>query len=142
MKIKLSPNFTVQECQHSDYARENGIDNVLPIEYYKNAIDIAEKILEPIRKQFGAFSPLSWYRSPEVNAAVGGSKTSDHMLGAAVDISIKGIDNMILAHWIAGSLKFKQVILEKGWVHCSFLAGENRCEVLHKTEDGYGMGLM
>lgn len=141
MDIKLSKNFTINECQHSEYARKNELDNVLPASYYKNAIALANNVLEPIRKQFGAFSPLSWYRSPEVNKGVGGSQTSDHMIGAAADICIAGVPNKDLAEWAEKNLKFKQLIQEPNWIHLSFLEGDNKQQVLHKTKDGYGIGL-
>lgn len=141
MKIKLSNNFSIQEVQHSDYAIEHELDNTLPAMYYKNALLLAINVLEPIREQFGAFSPLSWYRSEEVNEGVGGFKTSDHMIGAAADIKIKGISNRDLAQWCVDNLKFKQVILEPSWVHISYLDGDNRQQVLHKTKNGYGVGL-
>jgi len=141
MEIKLSKNFTISECQYSEYARKNTIDNVLPAICYKNAIALANNVLEPIRKQFGAFSPLSWYRCPEVNKAVGGSQTSDHMIGCAADICIAGVSNKDLAEWIEKNLMFKQVINEGSWIHVSHVEGDNRGQVLHKTKDGYGIGL-
>lgn len=141
MEIKLSKNFNISECQYSEYARKNTIDNVLPAAYYKNAIALANNVLEPIRKQFGAFSPQSWYRCPEVNKAVGGSQTSDHMLGCAADIVIAGVSNKDLAEWCVKNLMFKQVILRPNLVHISHLEGDNRGQVLHKTKDGYGIGL-
>jgi len=70
----------------------------------------------------------SGYRSPEVNTAVGGSKTSDHCKGQAADIEIAGVPNAELAEWIRDNLAFTQVILEfytqgipdSGWVHVSY----------------------
>ena len=141
VKINLSKNFSVQEAQHSDYAEKRGLENTLPAKYYVNALKFADNILEPIRVQFGAFSPNSWYRCEEINKAVGGSPTSDHMLGCAADISIKGVDDIELARWIVNNLTFKQVILEESWVHVSYLEGDNRGQVLHKTKNGYGIGL-
>ncbi len=141
MDIKLSKNFSINECQHSDYAVKHGLENILPAPCYKNALGLAVNVLEPIRKQFGAFSPLSWYRSYEVNKGVGGSQTSDHMIGAAADISIAGVKHMDLAEWIEQNLKFKQLIFEDNWIHCSYLEGDNRQQVLHKTRTGYAIGL-
>jgi hypothetical protein len=70
----------------------------------------------------------SGYRSPESNAAVGGSKTSDHCKGQAADIEIDGVDNPDLAQWIMDNLTYSQLILEfyeqgkgsSGWVHVSY----------------------
>ena len=146
MKINLSKNFSVQEVQHSDYAIKYDLENTLPAKYYKNALMLASYVLEPIRLQFGAFSPQSWYRCEEINKAVGGSPTSDHMIGCAADISIKGVDDIALARWIISNLTFKQVINDydkygNRWIHVSYLEGDNRGQVLHKTRDGYGIGL-
>ena len=141
MDIKLSKHFSINECQHSDYAIKHGLENILPAPCYKNALGLAINVLEPIRKQFGAFSPQSWFRSYEVNKGVGGSQTSDHIIGAAADISIKGVDDMELARWIMANLMFKQLIVEPHWCHISYLEGDNRGQILHKTRDGYAIGL-
>jgi hypothetical protein len=82
-----------------------------------------------VRDHFGkSVVVTSGYRSPEVNAAVGGSKTSDHCKGQAADIEIPGVPNAELAEWIRDNLDFTQVILEfytqgipdSGWVHVSY----------------------
>ena len=70
----------------------------------------------------------SGYRSPESNAAVGGSRTSDHCKGQAADIEIPGVPNAELAQWIMDNLDYTQLILEfytpgipdSGWVHVSY----------------------
>jgi zinc D-Ala-D-Ala carboxypeptidase len=86
-------------------------------------------VLQPIRDHFNkSVTVNSGYRSPEVNAAVGGSKTSDHCKGQAADIEIAGVPNAELAEWIRDNLAFTQVILEfytqgipdSGWVHVSY----------------------
>lgn len=77
------------------------------------------------------------FRSPEVNKGVGGSKTSDHMIGAAVDIRISGIPLLDLAKWIADNLEFDQLILEPNWVHISYKHNNNRKQVLSKAKIGY-----
>jgi hypothetical protein len=70
----------------------------------------------------------SGFRHPEVNAKVGGSKTSDHCKGQAADIEIPSIANADLAQWISDNLSYTQLILEfytpgipdSGWVHVSY----------------------
>jgi len=138
--MKLSQNFTYDEAIASITAKELGIDNTMPSIYYNNAINLANFILEPIRLHFGkAFSPQSWYRCLKLNTAVGGSKTSDHMIGAAADIKLKKISLMALAEYIRDNLQFDQVILEPTWVHVSYRKGVNRMQVLRnagKDENG------
>ena len=70
----------------------------------------------------------SGYRSPDSNAAVGGSRTSDHCKGQAADIEIPGVPNAELAQWIMDNLDYTQLILEfytpgipdSGRVHVSY----------------------
>lgn len=59
---------------------------------------LAAFILEPVRRHFGLVKILSGIRSPELNAAIGGAKNSDHLYRAnsgAVDFTVPGIDD----HW-------------------------------------------
>jgi zinc D-Ala-D-Ala carboxypeptidase len=144
----LSPHFTSDEASHSDYAIKHGIDNELPSVYYGNAINLAKYVLEFIRQHYGKpFSPLSWYRGEAVNTGVGGSKTSDHMIGAAADIVVPQVSLMALAEYIRDNLDFDQLILEPrdngGWVHVSYRHGNNRKQVLTNVGNGvYQKGLV
>ena len=90
---------------------------------------LAEKVLQPVRDHYGKGVKVnSGYRSPESNAAVGGSRTSDHCKGQAADIEIPGVPNAELAQWIMDNLDYTQLILEfytpgipdSGWVHVSY----------------------
>jgi hypothetical protein len=66
-----------------------------------------------------------------LNKAVGGSATSQHCKGEAVDMEVPGVPNYELAKWIQDNLEFDQLILEfytsgipdSGWVHCSYKQG-------------------
>jgi lysozyme len=59
----------------------------VPIQYQPNARLLAEHVLERIRQHFGGpLVPLSWYRTPEYNASIGGAKHSQHILALAADI--------------------------------------------------------
>jgi hypothetical protein len=100
---------------------------------------LAEKVLQPVRDHYGKGVKVnSGYRHPEVNAKVGGSKTSDHCKGQAADIEIPGVANADLAQWITENLDFTQVILEfytpgipdSGWVHVSFDPANLKKQVL------------
>ena len=80
--------------------------------------------MERVREVCGA-RPVrisSGYRSPALNALVGGSKTSSHSTGEACDFTVAGMTPRETAKLLAGSdLKFDQVILEfDRWVHISF----------------------
>ena len=127
--MNLSANFTLKELTKSDTATRLGLDNTPDEETIENLKLLCEKVLQPVREHFGqSVTVNSGYRSPESNAAVGGSKTSDHCKGQAADIEINGVANPDLAQWIMDNLEYTQLILEfytqgqpnSGWVHVSY----------------------
>ena len=110
---KLSANFSLNELTKSETALRHGLDNTPPQEVVDNLRTLCENVLQPVREGYGvAVKVNSGYRAPEVNAAVGGSKTSDHCKGQAADIEIPGVPNAELAEWIKDNLDFTQLILE------------------------------
>lgn len=80
--------FSFSELTHSTKARELHIDNTpFSYEVVNNLTDLTENLLDPIRETWG--KPIiisSGYRSDALNKAVGGSKTSAHRFGLAVDV--------------------------------------------------------
>jgi zinc D-Ala-D-Ala carboxypeptidase len=127
--MNLSANFTLKELTKSDTATRLGLDNTPDDEALENLKTLCEMVLQPVREHFGkSVTVNSGYRSPESNAAVGGSKTSDHCKGQAADIEIVGVANADLAQWIMDNLDYTQLILEfytpgipdSGWVHVSY----------------------
>lgn len=127
--MKLTNNFTLEELTKSETALRRNLDNTPTVEVVENLQVLAEKVLQPVRDHFAKGVKVnSGYRAPEVNAAVGGSKTSDHCLGMAADIEIPGLPNAELAQWIEANLEYTQLILEfytqgvpdSGWVHVSY----------------------
>jgi hypothetical protein len=146
MATKLTEHFTLEEMTASPTAKKLGIPNTPTAEHIENMRYCCEKILEPVRKHFDKPVTInSSYRAPKVNAAVGGSKTSQHVNGQAIDFEINGISNKIVADWIADNLEFDQVILEfyvegdknSGWVHASIKKeGGNRKQKLIAKKDG------
>ncbi len=126
---KKAKNFRWREMFWSDYAMRTGLDNQTgdPV-ILDNIRALAETVLQPVRDEFDiAFSPNSVYRSPAVNASIGGAKMSQHMRGEAADIEVPTVSNYDLAKWIEANIEFDQLILEmytpgqpnSGWVHCS-----------------------
>lgn len=127
--MKLTNNFTLEELTKSETALRRGLDNTPTDDVVANLRILSEKVLQPVRDHFAKGVKVnSGYRAPEVNAAVGGSKTSDHCLGMAADIEIPGLPNAELAQWIEANLEYTQLILEfytpgvpdSGWVHVSY----------------------
>lgn len=145
--MQLTKNFTVAELSRSEAATRKGVDNTPPPEAVENLRALCEKILQPLRDAMG--KPMrvnSAYRGPEANAAVGGSKTSQHMTGEAADIEFDGFDNKLLAKKIVDmKLPVDQIILEfykpgdpnSGWVHVSHKrGGPQRGQVLRAVSEG------
>ena len=144
--MNLTANFTLEELVKSETALRKGMPNEPTPEVTANLKTLAEKVLQPVRDHYGKGVKVnSGYRSPDVNAAVGGSRTSDHCKGQAADIEIPGVPNAELAEWIAKNLKFTQIILEfytkgvpdSGWVHVSYDPSNLKCQILTATkQDG------
>ena len=136
--VRLSENFTLQEFTKSQTAERRGIDNT-PVEgHLENAKALFENVVQPVRDNFGVTVINSGYRSGDLNYAIGGSNTSQHCKGQAVDIECPGTPNYDVAKWIEENLEFDQLILEfytpgipdSGWVHVSYNSEENRKSVL------------
>lgn len=134
--MKLTKHFSLNEMTVSPTAKRLGLSNTPTPEHIENMRYCCEKILEPVRAHFGKPVQInSSYRAPLVNKAVGGSKTSQHVNGQAIDFEVPGVDNKVVADWIGDNLEFDQVILEfyttgdknSGWVHASIRKdGKNR----------------
>jgi hypothetical protein len=144
---QLTEHFTLAEMIVSPTAKRLGIPNTPTAEHIENMRYCCEKILEPVRAKFGPVTINSSYRAPLVNKAVGGSATSQHVNGQAIDFEVKGVDNKTVADWVADNLEFDQVILEfysagdknSGWVHASIKkAGGNRRQRLIASKSKAG----
>ena len=137
--MNLTKNFTLNELTQSETALRKGINNVPTQDVISALQTLAVNVLQPVREHYGkGVKVTSGYRSPEVNASVGGSKTSDHCKGQAADIEIPGLPNLELAQYIKDTLQFTQLILEfytpgvtdSGWVHVSYDPANLKCQVL------------
>lgn len=119
--------FTLRELTKSDTAMRKGIKNVPSKSEEDNLIVLVENILDPLREAYG--KPIivtSGYRCEELNRLIGGSKTSQHRSGQAVDIRTvidtpeenKKLYDLI----IKLNLPFDQLIDEHNfdWVHVSY----------------------
>lgn len=89
MYMKKSKYFTLEELLKSDTAIVRQIENLPSWSDIERLMELATTVLDPIREEWG--QPLivtSGFRSPQLNAAVGGVCTSAHMVGCAVDIAL------------------------------------------------------
>lgn len=125
--MKLSNNFELSEFVISQTAARKGINNTPPPEVIENLKELCVNILEPLRAHVGLPIRISsGYRSPALNAAVGGAKTSQHVFGQACDFTIARMSIPEIIKTIRElNLPFDQVIDEfssggHGWCHVSY----------------------
>ena len=88
--MKLSKNFSLAELTRSTTATKQNIKEqfIPPSNIVENLSQLCENVLQPIRNEFGSFSPNSGYRCDALNKAVKGAKNSEHTKGKAADITI------------------------------------------------------
>lgn len=127
--MKLSPHFHLSEFTASQTATRLMIDNIPGPDEIAAMKLLCKKVLEPVRENYG--KPViisSGYRSEELNRALMGSRSSQHIRGQAVDFEIAGLSNLTICRWMERRLNYDQLILEfytpgepaSGWVHVSY----------------------
>ena len=134
----ISKHITVKEATQSATATRLKIDNIPSPEVLANMKLVAEKCFEPLREWYGKPITInSFYRSPALNKAVKGSKTSDHVKGMAIDLDTgSNSENLKLFHWLKDNVEYKQLIHEYGdksgpaWVHISYDPKDLRTQIL------------
>ena len=136
----ISKHISYAEATNSATAQRHGISNVPGATELAAMRRVAGIVFEPLRATVG--EPVrvsSFYRNPQVNALVGGSATSQHMKGEAMDIERfdkSNYSNAELFWIIRENFLFDQLIWEFGteeepdWVHVSLKTSGNRQQVL------------
>jgi zinc D-Ala-D-Ala carboxypeptidase len=144
---KISKHISYKEGVYSTTAKRLGIDNTPDAYALQNMELLAEKVFEPLREYVnGPIAINSFYRSPELNQAIGGSSKSQHCEGRAIDIddTYGYMSNKEMYEYIKNNLDFDQIIWEFGtddnpdWVHVSYVDHDfnrQRCLKAYK-EDG------
>lgn len=145
----LSAHFRLEEFTRTAHP---GIENVPDEGQVECLKALCLFILEPVRAHFqSTVTILSGFRSPELNTAVGGASTSQHLKGEAADITVVGLRNDDVWKFIREHLPFDQVIAERleqdngtaGWVHVSYCATTHRSSTLSFLGNGkYVPGLV
>ncbi|MAT11718.1 MAG: hypothetical protein CMM02_11995 [Rhodopirellula sp.] len=143
---KLTKHVSYKEGVHSITALRLGLKNDPSDKHLQNMKLLSEKIFEPLRTHVGGPIKInSFYRGPELNEAIGGSKKSQHCHGQAMDIddTFGHASNAAMFDWIRANLDYDQMIWEFGtdenpdWVHVSYVdPGSNRNRCLKAYRDG------
>ena len=143
----ISKHISYKEGVHSITAIRKGIDNEPNEEQLANMKLVANNVFEPLRVFInGPIKVNSFFRSPDLNKAIGGSTKSQHCKGQAIDIddTYGKATNAEMYWWIKENLDFDQMIWEFGnnnnpdWVHVSYVSPDknrNRCLKAYR-EDG------
>ena len=142
--MNISKHISYKEGVKSNTATRLGLDNT-PGDYeLGNMTLIAERLFEPLRAWVGGPVKInSFYRSKELNLAIGGSQRSQHCEGRAIDLddTFGYKTNAEMFHHIKENLNFDQMIWEFGsdknpdWVHISYVSEDqnrNRCLIAYK----------
>ena len=142
--MSISKHISYKEGVYSRTALRRGIKNNPNAEQMENMIAIAEEVFEPLRMWVGGPIKInSFFRSPELNKAIGGSGKSQHCHGQAIDLddTFGRATNAEMYEFIKENLDFDQIIWEFGddtnpdWVHVSYVSPEqnrNRCLQAYK----------
>lgn len=134
-KAPVSRYVSHKEAYESPTAKALGIKNVPTVQQETTVRYVAQHHFDPLRELVGG--PLflaSFFRNEQLNAAVKGSKYSDHLANNGIsgaDIDQDGhtaatIDNVALFLLIKSKVRFYKLIWEFGtkdrpaWVHVSF----------------------
>tara|TARA_R110000787_G_scaffold134285_1_gene246668 strand:- start:98 stop:556 length:459 start_codon:yes stop_codon:yes gene_type:complete len=136
----ISKNISYKESIRSNTATRLGIDNTPNDEQISNMRLVAEMIFQPLRLWTGGpIKVNSFFRCKQLNTAIGGSKTSQHMKGEAIDIddNLGNKSNAEMFKYIKDNLIYHQLIWEFGdddnplWIHFSYKGDcKNRMQVL------------
>jgi zinc D-Ala-D-Ala carboxypeptidase len=146
--MQITQHLSLAEVTRNETAKRKGISNMPTPAHLENFKNLSINIFEPIRRHFD--KPIhisSGYRSKELNTAIGGSLTSQHCSGEAIDIDMdgnaNGITNKQVFDYIKQHLNFDQLIWEFGtssnpdWVHVSYKTnGSQRKQVLRAVKQG------
>jgi zinc D-Ala-D-Ala carboxypeptidase len=138
----ISTHITFKEATLSPTATRLGINNTPSVEALASMKLVAENCFEPLRRWYGKQIKInSFYRSPELNKAIGGASNSQHCLGEAIDIDADK-DNLKLFKWLLNNVEFDMMIFEFGtrlepdWIHISYTRKRaNRSSVLMAVKE-------
>lgn len=136
--MNLSAHVTIAEFERSEAAVKHGIANKMNEFEIQRAKELCENVFEPIRAYLKKPIKInSGFRSVAVNKRIGGAKTSQHVLGEAMDLDLHDRE---LFEWIIDNIEADQYIFEGGtedkadWFHISYRKGRNRKQALRMVK--------
>ena len=145
--MNISKHISYKEAVYSRTAQRRDIYNHPENDQADNMRLIAEEVFEPLRAWVGGPIKInSFFRSPDLNKAIGGSGKSQHCHGQAIDLddTFGRATNAEMFDFIKQHLDFDQIIWEFGdednpdWVHVSYVSPEDnrkRCLKAYKQNN-------
>jgi hypothetical protein len=132
---RVGGSFWLSEFVRSDTAVRRGIDNMPPGQALQNIRSVLGPGMQRIREALGVPVLItSGYRSPALNAIVGGARNSQHLDGLAADFIAPQFGTArTVAKYLASrmaDIRADQLIAEGNWVHVSFSPTAARGELL------------
>ena len=135
--MQISKNISYNSALKSDTAIRLGIDNTPSASAVEAMKLLCEKVVDPLYAVFPSMTFNSFFRSQKLNSAIGGSSTSQHTKGEAIDLDSKDNQfNKAIFDYIVKNLEWDQLIWEFGndqrpdWVHVSYKKSGNRKQIL------------
>lgn len=123
--MQLTPHFTIEELAGTSNAQYKKL-NLLKAQEHMGKMYMLAGFAERVREIIG--KPMiitSGYRCSELNKAIGGALTSQHIFCEALDFVVKGLRvEDIFNRIVTSDLKYNQIIIERNksgsqWVHLS-----------------------
>ena len=142
---RISEHISHREAVKSNTALRLNLNNTPDAYQTTNMVGIAYNVFEPLRKYVGGPIKInSFFRSEDLNRAIGGSSRSQHCQGRAIDLddTFGHKTNAEMFNYIKNNLNFDQMIWEFGnnnnpdWIHVSYVSQEenrNKCLRVEKV---------
>ena len=133
--MNITTNFTLEEFERSQTAKNNGIENSMPARYIRNLTNLCTFVLQPLRTMIGLPIVItSGYRCRQLNELIGGSSNSQHMEGKAADIRCEDM-KLVIETIKSKYVNFDQCIVYKDFIHISYESVvANRKQIIFKNK--------